>query len=457
MSEKILIVDDDPAIQLTLSETLKKGGYEVEKVSSAEEALDRVKFIGFDLILLDVRLPGMSGIEAISHIREIDSHAEIIVITAHGHREVAMEAIRKGAYDYFSKPFSLEEMRIVVRRALERRKLQAEIKELRETLKRGYVFNKIIGQSQAMKEVIALVEKIAPLETTVLITGESGTGKELVANAVHYQSKRASGPFIKLNCAAIPETLLESELFGYEKGAFTGAYAQKPGKFELAHQGTIFLDEVGDMSLTTQAKLLRVVEEKRVERLGGRKTIAVDVRIIAATNQDLFHLISEKRFREDLYYRFNVASIHLPPLRERKEDIPLLADHFIREINIRLGIDLSGLSPEAMEFLLACSLPGNVRELANVLERAAILSRGNIITLNDLRMTSRRPPALFPSGVLEKTISLHETMEKVEKSLITNALQNTDGVQSQAAEILGVSPKNLWKKIRKHGIEVKKS
>jgi len=457
MSEKILIVDDDPAIRLTLSETLKKGGYEVEKVSSAEEALDRVKFFGFDLILLDVRLPGMSGIEAISHIREMDSHAEIIVITAHDHREVALEAIRNGAYDYFSKPFSLEEMRIVVRRALERKKLQAEIKELRETLERGYAPNKIIGQSQAMKGVIDLVEKVAPLETTVLITGESGTGKELIANTVHYQSKRASGPFIKLNCAAIPENLLESELFGYEKGAFTGAYAQKPGKFELAHHGAIFLDEVGDMSLTTQAKLLRVVEEKRVERLGGRKPILVDVRIIAATNQDLFHMISEKRFRGDLYYRLNVASIHLPPLRERKEDIPLLADHFIRDINIRLGSDLSGLSPEAMEFLLVRSFPGNVRELANVLERAAIQSRGNIITLDDLRMTSRRLPASFPSWVSEKTISLHETLESVEKSLITNALQNNDGVQSKAAEILGVSPKNLWKKIRKHGIEVKKT
>ena len=457
MSEKILIVDDDPAIRLTLSETLKKGGYEVEKVSSAEEALDRVKFFGFDLILLDVRLPGMSGIEAISHIREMDSHAEIIVITAHDHREVALEAIRNGAYDYFSKPFSLEEMRIVVRRALERKKLQAEIKELRETLKRGYAPNKIIGQSQAMKGVIDLVEKVAPLETTVLITGESGTGKELIANTVHYQSKRASGPFIKLNCAAIPENLLESELFGYEKGAFTGAYAQKPGKFELAHHGAIFLDEVGDMSLTTQAKLLRVVEEKRVERLGGRKPILVDVRIIAATNQDLFHMISEKRFRGDLYYRLTVASINLPPLRERKEDIPLLSDHFVREINVRLGSNLFGLSPEAMESLLASPFPGNVRELANVLERAAIQSRGNIITSDDLRMTSRRLPASFPSWVSEKTISLHETLESVEKSLITNALQNTDGVQSQAAEILGVSPKNLWKKIRKHGIEVKKT
>ncbi|MFH2012289.1 MAG: sigma-54 dependent transcriptional regulator [Pseudomonadota bacterium] len=455
MFEKILIVDDNPSIQLTLEGTLKKEGYEIEKVSSAEEALNRVKDFSFDIILLDVKLPGMSGIEAIPRIKEIDSNAEIIVITAHGTRDIALEAISKGAYDYFTKPFSLEEIRITVGRAFEKKKLQSEVNRLRQELKYKYALKKIIGQSESIKMINALVERLAPLDTTVLITGESGTGKELIADTIHSQSKRSSNPFVKLNCAAIPEGLLESELFGYERGAFTGAQNSKHGKFEIAHTGTIFLDEVGDMSLATQAKLLRVLEERKINRLGGNKTIDVDIRIIAATNHDLLQMLNEKKFREDLYYRLNVASIHLPPLRERKEDIPLLADHFIQEVNIRLGSYSTGISPEAMEYLLKYPFPGNIRELHNLLERAIILGNDLIITSKSLQMAFQKSSALSHSTSLEKVTTLNETIENVEKSLIINALQKANGIQIEAAKILGINPKNLWKKIKKHGIKVK--
>lgn len=456
MSDKILVVDDDPGIQMTLSEALKKRGCDVEIVSSAEAALEKISTRPFDLILLDVKLGGMSGIEAIPHIQKIKPDAQIIVITAYGSREVGRQAIQQGAYDYFTKPFSLQEMDIVIKRALEKKHLQDEINELRKTVNRGYAGRRIVGESDVIKEVMRLVERIAQLDVTVLITGESGTGKELIADALHNQSKRAKGPFIKLNCAAIPENLLESELFGYEKGAFTGAYTTKPGRFELAREGTIFLDEIGEMPLNMQAKLLRVVEEKRVQRLGGKETIAVNTRIIAATNQDLLSMTGEKKFRQDLYYRLNVGVIYLPPLRERKEDIPLLADHFIREINIRSGSDLSGLSKGAMELLLAYHWPGNIRELANVMEKAAIQSRGNIITPDAIQLASPGEHAPFLNGAPENHISLHETTAEVEKTLIINALSNSAGIQSHAARILGISPKNLWKKMQKHAIEPKK-
>ena len=456
MPDKLLIVDDDPAIQMTLGESLKKRGYDIEIVSSAEAALDKVRVHPYDLILLDVKLGGISGIEAIPEIQKIKPDAQIIVITAYGSREVGRQAIQQGAYDYFTKPFSLQEMDTVVKRALEKKHLQDEINELRKAVNRGYDRRRIVGESDAVKEVMRLVERIAPLEVTVLITGESGTGKELIADAIHNQSKRAKGPFIKLNCAAIPENLLESELFGYEKGAFTGASTAKPGRFELAREGTIFLDEIGEMPLAMQAKLLRVVEEKQLQRLGGVKTIPLDTRIIAATNRDILARIGEHGFRQDLYYRLNVATIHLPPLRERKEDIPLLAEHFIREINIRLGSDLTGLAKGAMELLLAYDWPGNIRELANVMEKAAIQNRGNIITPDAIQLASAAQKKPFLNVEPKKYISLHETTKEVEKTLILDALRNSAGVQSHAAQILGLSPKNLWKKMKKHAIEPKK-
>ncbi len=453
MPARILVVDDEPSMQMALREFLAKRGYETDVAGSAEAGLEKIRQKVYDLILLDIRLPGMSGIEAIPHIRECESQGEIIVITAHGSSETALQAVERGAYDFFSKPFSLKEMEIVVRRALEKRRLQEEIKALRKQIPAADPAERIIGGSECMKQVKALVRRIAPLETTVLITGESGTGKELVAEVLHLLSRRAGGPFVMLNCAAIPDTLLESELFGFERGAFTGAVSAKPGKFELANSGTIFLDEIGDMPANLQAKLLRTLERREVDRLGGRMPIPVNVRIIAATNQDLPELITKKAFREDLYYRLNVASIHVPPLRDRPEDLPLLAAHFLRGLNIRLGIHLTGISKDAMEVLLNRDWPGNVRELLNILERAAIVSAGGILTADAVKIASRRfLNALADEEDETECISLMETLYELEKRLIVSALEKSGGVQAKAAKILGLSPKNLWKKMRKHSL-----
>ena len=457
MSEKILIVDDDQTIRLVLTEALKKKGFELEEAGSAEEALDKIRVAPrpnpFDLVIMDVRLPKMSGLEAVSRIRELDREAIVIVVTAYGGKEIALEAIRKGAYDYFTKPFKLEEMEIVIERALEKRRLQNEVRTLRERVKKDREFEDIVGQSEGIKNVLALVTKVAPLDSTVLITGESGTGKELIANAIHRRSRRCGGAFIKVNCAAIPEGLFESALFGHEKGAFTGAHTQRLGKFELAHRGTIFLDEVGDMSPSTQAKVLRVLEQKELERLGGDKTLKVDVRVIAATNQDLSQALKEKRFREDLYFRLNVFPIQLPPLRERKEDIPILIDNFLADINLNLGTSITGVSRDAMEPLLGYHWPGNIRELKNIMERAATMAEGEFITSKVITLSFAGPKSGL--ALPELPAYLGEIIEEVERQLIIGALQKTGGIQVEAAKLLGITEKNLWKKIKKHGIDVK--
>ena len=454
MNDTILVVDDDASIRFALSEALKKGGHpDVDTASSAEEALTKASRTNYDVILLDVRLPGMSGIEAIEHIRKAGCTSEIIVMTAHGSKDVALTAVRKGAYDFFSKPFSIAEMGIIVRRALEKRRLQNEVRALRQKLSRNNSARHIIGESQAIRQVIYQVEKIAPLEATTLITGESGTGKELVADLVHSLSKRADKPFIKINCAAIPDTLLESELFGYEKGAFTGAAESKPGKFQLANGGTIHLDEIGDMPLGLQAKLLRVIEQKTIERLGGRETLSLDTRIIATTNQDLNNLVTDNKFRGDLYHRLNVAQIHIPPLRERKEDIPSLVEHFTQEIKIKHGLDFKGISKEAMAELFAYHWPGNVRELANTLERAMILASEPILSANDISAAMRGRPKYFETGT-ESAMSLNETLQMIERQMIQYALRKNKGVQTAAARDLGLSAKNMWKKINKHQIVI---
>lgn len=379
---------------------------------------------------------------------------DIIMMTAHGSREMALEAIGKGAYDFFTKPFNLQEMDIVIKRAIERRRLKGEVERLKSRLcKEAGLIEKIIGASRCMKQLKGMIQRIAPLETTVLITGESGTGKELVADLIHSLSPRVSGPFIKINCASIPENLLESELCGHERGAFTGAVSMKEGKFELAHKGTILMDEIGEMPFTLQAKLLRLVEQKQFERLGGKKAISVDVRIIAATNQDLTSLIKEKRFREDLYYRLNVGAIYVPPLRERKDDLPLLIDHFLREINVKLGTNVTAVSREGMELLLSHDWPGNVREFANLLERAVIHCSGRTLSGEEVSMAFQRAPRIEETSERETAISLGETLDEIEKTLIITALRKNKGKQSDAARSLGLNPKNLWKKIRKHHIE----
>ncbi|MCD6320558.1 MAG: sigma-54-dependent Fis family transcriptional regulator, partial [Candidatus Desulfofervidaceae bacterium] len=331
MSYRLLIIEDDSTMRFALSELLSQRGYEIVEAADAEAGLKVVQKEEIDLAIVDIKLPGMNGLEAISLIQEKDASLPVIIITAYGDKKKALEALKKGAYDYFTKPFKMEEIEIVIKRALEKRRLEKEIRTLRQQIEVGQEFREIIGQSEAMKKLFNLVKKVLDTDVTVLISGESGTGKELVASVLHHHSPRKDKPFIKINCAAIPETLLESELFGYEKGAFTGAISSKPGKFELAHEGTIFLDEIGEMPLSIQAKILRVLQEKEFERVGGTKTIKVDVRIIASTNRDLWEAVQRKTFREDLYFRLNVINIHLPPLRERKEDIPLLIEHFIRK------------------------------------------------------------------------------------------------------------------------------
>jgi len=454
MPERILVVDDDPGMQAALQEVLAKRGYEGDSAFSAEEALEKTAANSYDLILLDVKLPGISGLEAIPRIMSQGDQGDIIMMTAHGSREMALEAIGKGAYDFFTKPFNLQEMDIVIKRAIERRRLKGEVERLKSRLcKEAGLIEKIIGASRCMKQLKGMIQRIAPLETTVLITGESGTGKELVADLIHSLSPRVSGPFIKINCASIPENLLESELCGHERGAFTGAVSMKEGKFELAHKGTILMDEIGEMPFTLQAKLLRLVEQKQFERLGGKKAISVDVRIIAATNQDLTSLIKEKRFREDLYYRLNVGAIYVPPLRERKDDLPLLIDHFLREINVKLGTNVTAVSREGMELLLNHDWPGNVREFANLLERAVIHCSGRTLSGEEVSMAFQRAPRIEETSERETAISLGETLDEIEKTLIITALRKNKGKQSDAARSLGLNPKNLWKKIRKHHIE----
>ena len=454
MTARILVVDDDKAFRGMLVEALLEKGFEVETAGSAEEGVRLAGTGGFDLVLQDVMLPGMSGIDAIPLLKAADPLADIVVMTAFSSKDSAVEALKRGAYDYFTKPFSLTEMEVVIRRALERRKLQNQVQALRTSLEREGPLSRIIGQSQAMVRVKEMVERVAGLEADVLITGESGTGKELIADTIHALSQRAAGPFVKLNCAAIPENLLESELFGHEKGAFTGASSTRRGRFELAQGGSILLDEIGDMPLHLQPKLLRAVEQKQVERVGGSKPVTFDVRIIAATNQDLRERVEAKEFRADLYYRLNVAAIHLPPLRERREDVAVLAAFFLESIGRRLGGEPLSLAPDAARVLQGSDWPGNVRQLANTLERAAIFATAGALTAKDLGQALQRGPAqaaALPQP--EPGQPLRQAVNAYEKSLIVQALQSSGGVQTEAAKLLGITAKNLWNKLQKHGLD----
>uniref|UniRef100_A0A7C4AI86 Sigma-54-dependent Fis family transcriptional regulator n=1 Tax=Fundidesulfovibrio putealis TaxID=270496 RepID=A0A7C4AI86_9BACT len=451
MSERILVIEDDPSFAAMVQDALETKGITADIAGSAEDGLRILARGGYDLVLTDVMLPGMTGVEAIPRIQQVHPGVDVIVMTGHSTREVAMEAIRLGAYDYFSKPFSLAEMETVVRRALERRTLKAEVDALRKRLTSQPEPHGLIGQSEPMLQLKELVRKVARLDTTVLITGESGTGKEVVADAIHALSPRANGPFIKVNCAAIPENLLESELFGYEKGAFTGAQGMRRGKFELAARGSLLLDEIGDMPLFLQPKLLRAVESKKIERLGADSPVDVDVRIIAATHQDLEKLVESRAFRADLYYRLGIATVRIPPLRERKEDIPQLAEHFIKRAQARTGSSLEGLGRDASELLMAYSWPGNVRQLANMLERASIMAHGPLLTADDCRQALNLSPG-SATPTARKGMSLRKTLEHLERELILDALRQSGGVQKEAANLLGISPTNLWNKLRKHGI-----
>jgi len=456
---QILVVDDDPQMQFFLQEALGRQQYGVVVRSSAEAALDALQTAKFDLILMDVRLPGMNGLDAVDAVQKLDRRTPIIVMTAHGTRDTALDAVRRGAYDYFTKPFRLDEMEIIVRRALEKKRLIAEVERLREQLASGSRRGRIVGGSPAMQEVLRLIDRVGPTDSTVLILGESGTGKELIAEAIHANSTRSARPFVKLNCAAIPETLLESELFGHEKGAFTGAVARKLGKFEQADSGTLLLDEIGDMSLATQAKILRALQERELQRVGGSQTIKVDVRILASTNKDLERAVKDGSFRDDLYFRLNVVTINVPPLRDRRHEIPELADHFLAEANARMNRSITRLAPDTLAALMEYGWPGNVRELRNMIERAVVVNDGDVLALSSFPPPIR--PADAPNGAAGQNrwetlqhLSLDEKVAQLERAFVLDALSRAGGVQAAAARLLGVTERSVWHLVKKHRIEV---
>ncbi len=450
---KILVVDDEHLIRWSLEQNLKKQGYEVLTAGSGEDALRLVREEAPDLVLLDIQLPGINGLEVLEKIKEHDDEIIVIMVTALGVLETAVKAMRSGAYDYLNKPFNLDELAIVIRKALETGELKREVAQLRSEQTSRYGISNIIAESRHMKNVLAMVEKIARSDaSTVLIQGESGTGKELVAKAIHFESARADKPFMAINCAAVPETLLESELMGYEKGAFTDAKSQKKGLFETADGGTIFLDEIGDMEPGMQAKLLRVLEERSFRRVGGTKEIPVDVRIISATNKDLLKAIEERTFRNDLYYRIQVIPIFLPALRERKDDILPLVQHFIAHFNREFRKNVKGISKMAEKFLVDYPWPGNIRELKNVIERAIILENEETLLLEHL-----------PQEIVDKTSGIGAgpvsfrlpaegiDIEDVERELIRQALELAEGNQSKAARKLNLGIDALRYRMKKFG------
>jgi len=456
---KILIVDDDPGIRFVIREVLEDEGFYVDEASDGEEGVKKVEQTYYDLAVVDLVMPNKDGFAFLREARSICPDLITVVITAYGSQKAAMRAIQEGAYDYFAKPFDNDELRIVIRRVLEKRRLEQKVRLLEEQLqKQETQFGEMIGNSTEMREVFSLIRKVSASDATVLIYGESGTGKDLVASAIHRESPRADKPFIRVNCAAIPETLLESELFGYERGAFTGAYTKKQGKFEAAQHGTIFLDEIGDMSLPLQAKVLRILEQREFERLGSTESIKVDVRIIAATNKDLRNAVKEGKFREDLYFRINVVPIYLPPLRVRKNDIPLLVEHFIRRYNQRLSKTIKGVTRDVMELLMNYPWPGNVRELENVVQRAMIVAQGDFITAECLPSQFMTPPVW--SGNLDPKLfndfteplpdKLQRVAEQLEKLLIKEALEKANFRRQKAAELLGISRKSLHNKMVKY-------
>jgi DNA-binding NtrC family response regulator len=436
-------------LELNLSEE----GYTVRPVADAEAGLNLLRREKIDLVLTDVKLPGMDGLEFLQAVKRTNAAIPVVVMTAYGTVETAVEAMKAGASDYVLKPFSLEEMKLILRKELEVNRLREENISLREALGQRYEFKNIVARSPKMQEVLATVERVAPTNSTVLLGGESGVGKDMIARAIHEHSRRAAGPFIKINCTAIPENLLESELFGYEKGAFTGAVSAKPGKFELADKGTIFLDEIGDVPATIQVKLLRVLQDREFERLGGTKTLKVDVRVVAATNQDLRAALEQGTFREDLYYRLNVVPINIPPLRERKEDIPYLIDYFITRFAQISGKVITGITPAAQRILMNFPWPGNVRELENIIERAVALSTGAVLDVADIRLDlSPGTPAGGPALGAAPFPPAGMTLEQFEDEIIKEALRRADGNKSQAARLLGLSRNALRYRLSKMGV-----
>jgi two-component system response regulator HydG len=442
----LLVADDDPGLRESLERTLSREGYRVVLAPDGQAALERLQGGGIDLIVTDLKMPGLTGLELLRAAKAIAPDIDVILLTAFGTVEEAVKAMKDGAYDFLTKPFRREQLLKLIDKALERRDLIEKNKLLQQRLDDLLRHGAIIGGSPAFRRMMTLVEQVASSSATVLVQGDSGTGKELVARAIHERSARASKPFVAVNCAALPETLLESELFGYERGAFTGAAGRKEGRFEMADGGTLFLDEVADLSTVTQPKILRVLQEGEFERLGGTRSLRVDVRLVAASNQDLAQMVRDKRFREDLFYRLNVITVHVPPLRERREDIPLLAQHFLRLYAAKNNRRLEGLSDDALRRLEAYAWPGNVRELENVIERGVVLARGSQMDVADL------PPEIagatpLPEGVL--TVRIGTPLAEVEQRLLDETLRVTKGNKALTARLLGIDVRTVSRKLER--------
>jgi two-component system, NtrC family, nitrogen regulation response regulator GlnG len=470
MTAHILVADDEDSLRWVLEKGLRQAGYEVTSVKDGAAAVRAVEAGPFDLVFLDVRMPGLDGLAALARMREIRADACVVVMTAHGTMETAIQAMQRGAYDYLTKPFDLDEVLLLAERALAAGRLTQEVARLRSGLQEVREFSALIGRHPRMQDVYKTIGRIAGTDVTVLLRGESGTGKELVARAIHHYSRRAGRPFVAVSCAAIPGTLLESEMFGHERGAFTDAKERRLGKFELAHGGTLYLDEIGDMPLELQTKLLRALQERTIERLGGHESIRIDVRVLAATNRDLETFMREGKFREDLYYRLNVVTLNLPPLRERRRDIPLLVEHFLAKYATELGE--CGVAPEALDRLVGHDWPGNVRELENVVQRAMVMASSGVILPEHLPIG---PVSAAASVAVDA--SLEEIIERkliecvrglrehasanlydlmiglVEKPLLRAVLRETGGNQVRAAQILGINRNTLRKKLTEHGID----
>ncbi len=445
----VLLIDDDASLRRVIEFSLIEAGYAVRPAASGEEGLAFFGQEPFAAVITDITMPGMSGMEVLSRIRQADTQIPVIIITAYGTIESAVDAMKQGAFDYITKPFNRDELRITLQKALTLRRLEKENRALRAEVTDRYRFNSIIGTSEAIRQVLDMAGRVAASDATVLITGESGTGKELLARGIHYNSRRAEGPFVAVNCAAIPENLIESELFGHVKGAFTGAVKDKEGKFELADGGTLFLDEVGDLRIDLQAKILRALQEKQIDRVGGTASAAVDVRVVAATNKNIERAVQEGAFREDLYYRLSVITLHMPPLRERKEDIPLLVGHFLRKFNPSSAVAIDAEARRAME---RYGWPGNVRELENALERASVLRRGDRIMLADLpgKIGQEKQGA---EGILLNLPEGGISLEDLERDLIIKALEKHKGNQTRAAEYLGITRPTLIYRMEKYGLK----
>ena len=455
---RILVVDDHDSLRKGLVRALANAGHDVEEAGNGTAAIERLQDSQFDVVLTDLRMGGADGMDVLRTTRSIQPSAAVILMTAFGSIHTAVEAMKIGAFDFVQKPFEIEEMELKIEKAIELRHLKYQVEYLRHEQQDLYDFDRIVGASGALQQVLGIVKKVARSNSTVLIRGETGTGKELIAGAIHHNSNRSARAFVKVNCAALQENLLESELFGHEKGAYTSADKQRIGRFEQADGGTLFLDEVGDMSASTQAKILRVLQEHEFERLGGTRTLRVDVRIIAATNRNLSQMVQDGRFREDLFYRLNVVSVDMPPLRERKDDIPALAEFFVRRSTNELKKKVDGIDAEAQKVLMRHNWPGNIRELENVVERAVLLAEGSMVTVEDLQIGEHSAPSsgserapvvkIPPTGI---------PLEEIERQAVVEALRMSNWVQKDAAELLGISPRVMNYKIKILSIEIPRS